>query len=205
VLRYESRLERWKPALSGRRPWREASPPDAGGGVLLDLGSHLVDQAIVLFGPVVRAYSEIESRRGSIADDDAFLALEHRSGARSHLWASLVAAAPGPRLRVLGDRAAYIVTEVDGQEDALRSGARPSDDEAWGTEPPERWGRLITEERSEAIASERGDWPRFYTGLERALREGSPPPVDPWDAVAGLEVLDAARRSADSAEVVALS
>jgi predicted dehydrogenase len=203
VLRYESRLERWQPALSGRKPWREVSPPEAGGGVLLDLGSHLVDQAIVLFGAAIRVYAELESRRGA-ADDDAFLALEHRSGARSHLWASLLAATPGPRLRVLGDRAAYIVTDVDGQEDALRSGARPSGDEEWGIEPPERWGRLITEERSEAIASERGDWPRFYTELERALRQGSPPPINPWDAVAGLEVLDAARHSAATATVVAV-
>jgi scyllo-inositol 2-dehydrogenase (NADP+) len=203
VLRYESRLERWQPALSGRKPWREIAAPEAGGGVLLDLGSHLVDQAIVLFGEVVRVYAELESRRGG-ADDDAFVALEHRSGVRSHLWASLLAATPGPRLRVLGDRAAYIVTDVDGQEDALRSGARPGGDEAWGIEPPERWGRLITGERSEAIASARGDWPRFYTGLERALREGSQAPVDPWEAVTGLEVLDAARRSAATATVVAV-
>jgi scyllo-inositol 2-dehydrogenase (NADP+) len=204
VLRYESRFERWKPALSGQKPWREASPPEAGGGVLLDLGCHLVDQAIALFGPVVRVYAELESRRGGVADDDAFLAVEHRSGARSHLWASLVAATPGPRLRVLGDRAAFIVTDVDGQEDALRSGARPGGDEAWGIEPPERWGRLITEKKSEAIPSERGDWPRFYSELERALRQGSPPPVNPWDAVTGLEILDAARRSAARATVVAV-
>jgi predicted dehydrogenase len=204
VLRYESRLERWRPALSERKPWREVSSPEAGGGVLLDLGSPLVYQAIDLFGAVVRVYAEVESRRGG-ADDDAFLALEHRSGARSHLWASLLAAAPGPRLRVLGDRAAYVITDVDGQEDALRSGARPRGDEAWGAEPPERWGRLITEERSEPVASEPGNWPRFYIGLERALREGSPPPVDPWEAVTGLEVLGAARRSAATATVVGTS
>jgi predicted dehydrogenase len=202
VLRYESRLERWQPTLSGRKPWRETASPEGGGGVLLDLGSHLVDQAIVLFGAVDRVYAELESHRGG-ADDDAFLALEHRSGVRSHLWASLLAAAPGPRLRVLGDRAAYVVTDVDGQENALRAGARPSGDDAWGIEPPERWGRVITEERSEVIASERGDWPRFYIGLERALREGSPAPVDPWEAVTGLEVLDAARRSAATATLVA--
>jgi scyllo-inositol 2-dehydrogenase (NADP+) len=86
VLRYESRLERWRPALSEAKPWRESSSPEAGGGVLLDLGSHLVDQAIELFGAVVRVYAEIESRRGG-SDDDVFLALEHRSGARSHLSA----------------------------------------------------------------------------------------------------------------------
>jgi predicted dehydrogenase len=204
VLRYESRFERWRPALSEDEPWREVSAPEAGGGVLLDLGPHLVDQALVLFGPVVNVYAEVESRRGGVADDDVFLALEHRSGARSQLWASLVAAAPGPRLRVLGDRAGYIVTEVDGQEDALRAGARPRLDEEWGVEPPERWGRLVIEENSEAVASERGDWPRFYIDLERALREGSPPPVDPWDAVTGLELVEAARRSAATATVVTL-
>jgi predicted dehydrogenase len=204
VLRYESRLERWKPALSGRKPWSEVSAPEAGGGVLLDLGSHLVDQALVLFGPVGHLYAELDSRRGGAADDDAFLALDHVSGVRSHLRASLLVAAPGPRLRVLGDRAAYIVTDVDGQEDALRSGARPSDDEPWGAEPEERWGRLISEEGSEPIASERGDWPRFYARLERALRQESPPPVDPWDAVSGLEILDAARASAATGTVASL-
>jgi scyllo-inositol 2-dehydrogenase (NADP+) len=204
VLRYESRLERWQPVLSGRKPWTEVSPPEAGGGVLLDLGSHLVDQAIVLFGRVVRVYAELESRRGGVADDDAFLALEHGSGVRSHLWMSLLAASPGPRLRVLGDRAAYVVAELDGQEAALVGGARPGDDGEWGAEPPERWGQLVDQQGSEPVPSERGDWPRFYSLLERALREGSPPPVDPWDAVAGLEILDAARRSAASSAVISL-
>jgi scyllo-inositol 2-dehydrogenase (NADP+) len=204
VLRYESRLERWRPALSEPRPWSETSPPEAGGGVLLDLGSHLVDQAVVLFGEVKRVYAELVNHRGGGADDDAFLALEHSSGVRSHLWASLLAASPGPRLRVLGDGAAYVVTDVDGQEEALVSGARPSDNGYWGTEPGEKWGRLIGEQGTESIPSERGDWPRFYSELERALREGSSPPVDPRDAVAGLEILDAARRSAATGAVGSL-
>ncbi|MGH2984523.1 MAG: Gfo/Idh/MocA family oxidoreductase [Solirubrobacterales bacterium] len=202
ILRCESRLERWQPTISEPGIWSQTSPPEAGGGVMLDLGTHLVDQAIVLFGPVARVYAELDNRRGGVADDDAFLALEHVSGARSQLWTSLMAATPGPRLRVLGDRAAYTVTDVDGQEDALRSGARPSDGEPWGVEPEERWGRLISEEASEPIPSERGDWPRFYAELERALRQGSPPPIDPRDAVAGLEILDAARRSAATSTVV---
>jgi scyllo-inositol 2-dehydrogenase (NADP+) len=205
VLRYESRLERWLPALSEPRPWSETSPPKAGGGILLDLGSHLVDQAMILFGEVERVYAELANHRGGGADDDAFLALEHCSGVRSHLWTSLLAASPGPRLRVLGDRAAYVVTDVDGQEEALVAGARPGEEGGWGAEPREKWGHLIDERGSELIPSERGDWPRFYAELERALREGSAPPVDPWDAVAGLEVLDAARRSTSTGTVVSLS
>jgi predicted dehydrogenase len=195
VLRYESRFERWRPHLQ-EGAWRESADPSVGGGVLLDLGSHLVDQALSLFGPATDVYGEIDRRRGAAGDDDAFLAIRHRSGIYSHLWMSLVSAAPAPRLRVLGTSAAYVVEEVDGQEDALRSGLRPNDSEPWGLEPESRWGRLVRGAQSETVPSEPGAWPAFYSALERALRTGGPPPVDPQDAVAVLEVLEAARRAA---------
>ena len=121
VLRYESRFERWRPELR-EQAWRESAGAAEGGGVLLDLGSHLVDQALQLFGPATHVYGEVDSRRGAAGDDDAFVALRHRAGTYSHLRASALAAAPGPRLRVLGTRGAYVVPEVDGQEDALRAG-----------------------------------------------------------------------------------
>jgi predicted dehydrogenase len=197
VLRHESRFERWRPEPRADA-WRETEAAATGGGVLLDLGSHLVDQALQLFGPASHVYAEVENRRGSAGDDDAFVALRHRSGAYSHLWMSAVTAAPGPRLRVLGTGAAYVVAEGDGQEDALRSGRRPDDPDTWGIEPESRWGRLVKGEESEAVPTEPGAWPAFYTELERALRVGGPPPVDPSDAVATLEVIDAARRISDS-------
>src|SRR5690242_5601957 len=92
VLRYESRFERWRPEI---RPgaWRDETAPQEGGGLLLDLGTHLADQALHLFGPAERVYGEVDRRRGGPADDDAFLALEHASGVRSHLWMSSVAGA----------------------------------------------------------------------------------------------------------------
>jgi predicted dehydrogenase len=202
VLRFESRFERWRPQLGAEaKAWRDLAEAPAG-GILLDLAPHLVDQALALFGPAERVYAEIDTRRGG-ADDDVFLALRHRDGATSHLWASAVAGAPGPRLRVLGARGAYVVDRVDSQEDALRAGARPGAGE-WGVEPPERWGRLVRGEESAPVPSEPGDWPAFYASLERALRTGGPPPVDPGEAVAGLEVLDAARRSAGDGVVVTL-
>jgi predicted dehydrogenase len=192
VVRYESRFERWRPDPRADA-WRETTGPAQGGGVLLDLGSHLVDQALQLFGPVTHVHAEIDNRRASPGDDDAFLALRHRSGTYSHLWMSAVAAAPGPRLRVLGSRAAYVVAEVDGQEDALRAGRRPDDPGPWGEEPQERWGLLVRGEESDPVPSEPGAWPAFYAQFERALRLGGPPPVDPADAIAVLEVIDAAR------------
>jgi scyllo-inositol 2-dehydrogenase (NADP+) len=204
VMRYESRFERWRPA-SDAGAWRESLPPERGGGQLLDLGSHLVDQALVLFGPVTHVYAEVDARRGAPSDDDAFLALRHANGVISHLRASATTAAPGPRLRVLGTEAAFVVSDLDSQESRLRDGARPDTDPDWGMEPEARWGRLVTGEDSVAVPSERGAWPRFYSSLATALRTGGPPPVNPFDAVATLRVLDCARRSANDRAVVALT
>lgn len=159
------------------------------------MATHLVDQALVLFGPVRHVYGEVECRRGGSADDDAFVALVHEGGVHSHLWASSVAASPGPRLRVLGSEAAYVVRAVDGQEDALRAGARPDGSGGWGAEPAERWGALIRDERSTPAPSEDGAWPRFYELFARALRDHEPMPVDPKDAISVLEILERARRS----------
>ena len=204
VFRYESRFERWRPS-AGAGSWRDSTSPELGGGQLLDLGTHLVDQSLVLFGPVTHVYAEVDARRGAPGDDDAFVALHHAHDVISHLRASAITAAPGPRLRVLGSKAAFVVQELDGQEDALRSGARPDEVSDWGAEPESRWGRLVSGAESAPVPSERGDWPRFYALLVRALRDGDPPPVDPHDAVATLRIIEAARHSAARREVVTLS
>ncbi len=191
VHRFESRFERWRPETGDG--WRERTPAAKGGGVLLDLGSHLVDQAVQLFGPVRELYAEVDARReGAVADDDVFIALEHESGAHSHLWASVLAADPGPRFRVLGDRAAYVKHGLDVQEEQLRAGGSPTDPD-WGKEPRERWGRLVTGDEQREVPTEPGSYGSFYAGVAASLRDGAPPPVDPRDAVAVLEILDEAR------------
>jgi predicted dehydrogenase len=189
VLRFESRLERWRPEVR-TGGWREREAPDEAGGVLFDLGPHLIDQALVLFGPIESVYAEVERRRPDArVDDDAFVALTHRSGVRSHLWASQVAASPGPRMRVLGSAAAYVKWGVDVQEAALRAGATPNDP-GWGREPPEAWGALGVEGEERPVETEAGNWPAFYRGVVAALRDGSPPPVGAADGVAVLEVIE---------------
>jgi len=191
VHRFESRFERWRPQLGDG--WRERTPAAEGGGLLLDLGSHLVDQAVQLFGPVRDLYAEVDALRdGALADDDVFLALEHEAGVRSHLWASVLAADPAPRFRVLGDQAAFVKHGLDVQEEALRAGLSPADP-AWGEEPRERWGKLVTENEQREVPTEPGSYGSFYAGVARSLRDGTPPPVDPRDAVALLELLDEAR------------
>jgi scyllo-inositol 2-dehydrogenase (NADP+) len=200
--RLESRFERWRPTPSGG--WREREEPGEAGGTLFDLGSHLVDQALVLFGPVAGVYAELDRRRaGAEVDDDAFVALTHASGARSHLHMSAVAAQEGPRFRLLGTRGAFTKWGLDVQEAALRAGAVPSGP-GWGVEPAAAHGLLGVGVDSRRVPTIRGDYGAFYRGLVAAVREGAPPPVSPLDAVAGLTVIEAARDSARRGAVVRL-
>jgi len=192
VLRFESRLERWRPER--KFGWRERGEPELAGGLLYDLGTHLIDQALHLFGPVTDVYAELDRRRpGMEVDDDMFLALTHASGVRSHLSATSLSAQPIARMRVLGSRAAYLKVHGDVQESALRSGARP-DKPGWGEEPPEHWGLLGVGDAAVPVRSEPGAYQQFYAGVVAALRDGAPAPVDPEDAVAGLEIIEVARR-----------
>jgi predicted dehydrogenase len=203
IVRFESRFERWRPRV---RPeaWRERGDPEEAGGLLFDLGSHLIDQAVVLFGPPRTVYAEVDHRRPSAeVDDDVFVALEHGSGVRSHLWMTVLAAIGGPRMRLLGMRAAYEKVGLDVQERALGEGSRP-DDPAWGREPPDRWGRLGVGDDTSSVETEPGAYPEFYRGVAASLRTGSPPPVDPNDSVAVLEIIEAALQSARTARVIAL-
>jgi predicted dehydrogenase len=203
VFRFESRFERWRPEVV--ETWRERPEPAEAGGTLFDLGSHLIDQALVLFGPVSRVYAELGMRRpGAQVDDDAFVALSHASGVQSHLWMSACAAMPGPRFRVLGDKAGYEKHGLDPQEAALKSGKRPTAGSEWGGEPDEAWGVLGAADDVHVVPSERGAYPAYYAGIAAALRDGAPAPVDVADAIAGLVIIEAARRSARQGAVVAI-
>ncbi len=199
-LRFESRFERWRPVPKGG--WRESAAPEEAGGTLFDLGSHLIDQALVLFGPVTEVYAEVAVRRAGVdADDDAFLALTHASGVRSHISVSALAAVPGPRLRVLGTAAGYVKRDLDVQEAALRAGARPAD-AGFGEDPEYAWGLLGAGDEARPVRTERGAYGRFYEGVAAAVRGEGPAPVDPEEVVAGLEVIVAARASSAERRVV---
>jgi scyllo-inositol 2-dehydrogenase (NADP+) len=203
IVRFESRFDRWRPAVQEGR-WREREDRAEAGGLLFDLGSHLIDQAVTLFGPPERVYAEVDRRRpGARIDDDTFVATAHAGGIRSHLWMTFLAAAPGPRMRLLGMRGTYEKHPPDGQEEALKSGLRPGHGE-WGREPEDRWGRLTTGDEVRSIETEPGAWPEFYLRVGEAVREGGPPPVPPGEAVAVLEVIEAAMQSAEDGEVIRL-
>ncbi|MET9696080.1 Gfo/Idh/MocA family oxidoreductase [Streptomyces sp. NPDC006529] len=209
VQRFESRFERWRPQLKGG--WRESGAPEEIGGLLYDLGSHVVDQALVLFGPAVRVYAEADVRRpGARADDDTFIALTHASGVRSHLYVSATTAQLGPRMRVLGSAAGYVKYGLDPQEAALREGKRPGVDLPWGVEPEDCRGRIGSGESpltggGRPVPTEPGDYPAYYAAVAAALRDGGPAPVTAREAADCLEVLEAARRSSDEGRAVGIS
>jgi len=195
VRRFESRFERWDP---------QRRPPAAGGGTLLDFGSHLVDQALLLHGPAVRVYAEM--RGNGDLDDDFFTAIHHVGGVESHLWGSWRQAAPGPRFRVTGTTGTYVVDGIDGQEALLKAGKSPAGlRDRWGIEHDHLWGRLYRGATGAPVRTERGRWDSFYPAFAAAVRGEGPLPVDPTDSLRAMRVLDAARQSARTGEAVRLN
>jgi predicted dehydrogenase len=207
ITRFESRFDRYR-AVPRPDIWRESGAVEDVGGLLFDLGSHLIDQALQLFGQPVSVYAEVEKRRpGAQVDDDSFVALRFASNVHAHLWMSVVARNPGARFRVSGLRGTYEKWGLDPQEPALVAGMRPGD-AGWGLEPRERWGHLSADiggvHVDGAVETLPGAYERYYALLRDALLVGDPPPVDPADAVASLRVIEAARESAREGKVVML-
>lgn len=189
VSSFESRFEWWRPEGFGN--WRDTVSLAEGGGILHDLGAHLIDQAIQLFGPVERSYGETANRgpHPDAADTEAFVSLLHASGVRSRLWMNGMAAQAGARFHLLGSQAAYTKWGLDGQEPALAAGMPPSD-LTYGVEPQERWGLLGVDGATSPVPAERGDYPQFYVQLAAALRGTGPLPVDPAGPLEVLKVIE---------------
>ncbi|AJT42078.1 Gfo/Idh/MocA family protein [Psychromicrobium lacuslunae] len=189
VYRFESRMERWAPSIV--KAWKMQAKP--GAGILFDLGTHLIDQALLLFGPVDQVYGELNARRPQEpSDDDVFIALKHSNGVRSHLSMNVSVAQFAPRMRVLGSEGAYLKEYGDLQEAQILSGVLPGDPE-YGVDPESHWGLLGHSGETRRIETERGNFPEFYQLLARSLNTGTPPPVDPLDTVAALRIIEEVR------------
>ena len=196
--RAEYRWDRWRPVPKER--WREQVSPSEGGGLLLDLQSHLIDQAVVLHGRVESVYAEVDERT-TVADDDTFLACHHSSGVITHLMASSVNGAPGPRARVAGSHGAYVIGRQVDDVSAFTEFENDGDAVGWVVRGDEREpGPVVTD----------ADQADFYRAVARALDGPDGPdaqagmPVDPTDAVHVLAVIDAARISARGRQVVSV-
>lgn len=207
VHRFESRIERMRVALKGS--WRESAAPQEMGGVLLDFGAHLVDQAIELMGPVEAVSAVARSTRfAGTSDDDVEFVLHHGRGAISVLVASQAAAFSAPRFTAFGTTGGVRIDACDTQEDALKAGRTPADG-PWWSEPASsvaeirllQDGAMRDEPR---VPLDRGRWDTFYPAVAAAVLDGTAPPVPFADAVQNMRVLDAARSSAGSGMTVRL-
>jgi predicted dehydrogenase len=188
----ESRFERAAPVGP---EWRESAQDAA--GPWRDLGAHLVDQSLTLFGPVERVWAQADRRRpGTQVDDAVVVSIDHTGGVRSRIWTSLIASHVGPRVRLRGLAGEYLKDDLDPQEAQLLEGMRPGDT-GFGVEPEARWGRLYGSDGSvRPVPTEPGRYITFYELLRDAVRGVGPVPVDPMDSLRVLRVLEAAEVAA---------
>jgi len=197
VWRFDSRMDQDDPATLERGPE---------GGLLRDLGSHLVDQALWLFGPAVSVYANLDwiDEDGVRTDATFMITISHRGGVRSFLSASKLSGLVSRELRLLGSRGSYVSDQTDVQAQAVFAGRKPIDDlDGWGREVESRWGTLtITGKKSIKVPSEQGAYHDFYSQFAAAALGDRAQPVPATEAIAVLEVLDAARISALEGRVV---
>jgi scyllo-inositol 2-dehydrogenase (NADP+) len=194
IVAFEARWDRYRPAVAER--WREQ--PQYGGGLLYDLGSHLIDQALCLFGMPDWLQAEVFTQRTGAVADDGFEIRMGKDNLRICLGASSLAADHALRYRLHGLKASYRKTGLDVQERQLRAGMSPTDP-AFGVEPQAQWGQLVhgDSERDDAVSAECGRWREFYDSMRRSIEQGAPVPVSAEQARGVLMIIEATRRSSD--------
>lgn len=190
-------FDRFRPQV--RERWREADVP--GGGIWMDLGPHLIDEALQLFGLPVALQADIAALRDGARTDDFFHAtLRYADGLRVTLHASMLSAAPGPRIALHGTRGSYVKQGLDRQEDDLKAGRRPDPEapDTWGQDPQP--GELTLEQDGalalQPLPTQRGDYPAYYRRLRDAVLGLAPNPVPGREALRVMQLLDLGRESA---------
>ena len=188
-FRFDGRFERFRPERN-LASWRENLSPEEGGGLLLDLQSHLISTALDYFGPAQVVSASVRSIRGG-ADDDVTVVLRHDSGVDSYLAASAVSGAPGPRVRLLGTKGALVINELDPQEDALRAGQIPLGG-IWST-PMTSAAAIHKGDQVTSVESVPGNYAAFYSLVKASIESGLPAPVSLADALRVAEIIEEAR------------
>ncbi|AMM22964.1 oxidoreductase [Variovorax sp. PAMC 28711] len=203
---FESHFDRFRPEVRDR--WRERAVP--GGGLWVDLGAHLLDQAVQLFGkPDTIQLDSAMVRDNAVVEDYFHAVLRYESAPhaplRVVLHATTLAAHAAPRYIVHGTRGSYVKQGVDPQEDALRAGQRPGGD-AWGVDPLQ--GELTLAATGNWVQNKTwpnrsGDYTAYYAAVRDAIHGVGPNPVTPEEAVALMELLDLGARSAREGRALA--
>jgi predicted dehydrogenase len=192
VVSYESHIDRFReaPRLD---VWRESGGP--GGGLLFDLGSHLIDQATVLFGNPESVWADVRIDRDCATVDDAFDVLLKFDGVTALLRSTLTAVTPGPRFVVYGTKGSFVKYGIDPQEDALKAGAKFGDP-GFGEEPESKWGELhIAGQPVRKIKTAAGDYRGIYANVRDAVLGKAMLEVTPEQAWRTTRLIELARHS----------
>lgn len=192
IVEFRSHFDRYRPVVQDR--WRERDSP--GGGLWFDLGPHLVDQALQLFGWPVAVYADITAQRAGARADDCFEVHLRYPKHRAVLHAGSLAADHRLRFTVHGTRGSYLKHGLDVQEAQLRSGMVPGTP-GWGYDPLQ--GEKTTcpdgHARHEAIRNLSGDYRQYYLGIRDAVLHGQPLPVNAHEALEVMRILELAVES----------
>jgi scyllo-inositol 2-dehydrogenase (NADP+) len=198
----ESRFDRWRPDPPSDRLWKE---DPSSGGVLLDLGTHIADQALALFGLPQAVAADVLCERDWARVNDAFTVRLRYPGFTVVLGANCLSSPPRPRFHLRGTKGNYWKLGLDPQEAALNKVTRIADP-AWGQEPPADWGTLHVDADggtiTRPVAPIPGDYRLYYAGVRDALLGKAPAPVQPLDAWRVIRLLEwAAESSAERREI----
>jgi scyllo-inositol 2-dehydrogenase (NADP+) len=186
--------DRFRPAVG--RGWRDQSTDPW--GALLNLGPHLMDQALLLFGRPEAIAADIGIQRRAGRSPDYFAITLLYGSLRVLLSVSILVADARPRFAIHGTRGSFVKYGIDPQEDNLRLGV-PVGAPGFGADPESAHGLLTTiDAAAQRIPTEDGDWRPFYSQVAAAIADGAPPPVDPNDALDGIELIELARCSAEA-------
>jgi len=196
LVQYESHFDRYRPVLNPKG-WREI--PSLGSGTLFDLGSHLIDQALSLFGLPQAVYADIRSEREGCVTDDSFELILDYPRLKVTLKSSMLVREPGPRFLVHGTSGSYLKYGIDPQEEALKQGHTPATTANWGSEPEQDWGILHTDAGGSQfrgkVPSLPGCYPAYYDNICQAIREGAELAVKPEDGRNTIRLIELAVES----------
>ena len=198
LMLFEAHWDRFRPAI--KRGWRET--PEPGSGLFSDLGPHLIDQALLLFGIPDAIAADIIGQRSEARVDDYFDVTLHYGPRRVCLSSSSLVADARPRFAAHGTAGSFVKYGLDPQEAQLKSGRGPHD---VGFGVDERDGVLTLPDGTRGrVRTERGNYLAFYEAVAAALLDGAPPPVAPRQARDGLLLIDLARRAAAEGRTLAV-
>lgn len=190
IVQFESRIDRFRPDV--RERWREV--PGPGAGLLYDLGPHLIDQALLLFGIPESVQATLAKQRKGARVDDFFQLVLRYGETVAVLQAGSLVSGGTPRFAVHGENASVVKMNPDIQEDQLRTGIKPGSPE-WGIDPDEPIVYEGATGKTQTLKPARGDQRGFYVALRNALLGRGPNPVTAEQATSVMAVIEAAFRS----------